>query len=62
MLYAMRPRPIREEYVKRVEERGFKLKNVKVVYNAMNEYIALRDFSMYLEDNINCKVSAKSEF
>ena len=53
MLDAMRPRLIRSEYIKRVEERGFKRKNVKVVYNVINEYIALEDFSMYPEDNIN---------
>lgn len=53
MLDAMRPRLIRSEYIKRVEERGFRTKNVKVVYNVINEYIALEDFSMYPEDNIN---------
>jgi hypothetical protein len=53
MLDAMRPRLIRSEYIKRVEEMGFKIKDVKVVYNVINEYIALDDFSMYPEDNIN---------
>ena len=53
MLDAMRPRLIRSEYIKRVEERGFKRKNVKVVYNVINEYIAMEDFSMYPEDNIS---------
>jgi len=53
ILDAMRPCLIRSEYLKQVEERGFKMKNVKVVYNVLNEYIALDDFSMYPEDNIN---------
>ena len=53
MLDAPRPRLNRSEYIRQVEERGFKLKNIKAVYNILHDYIALEDFSMYPEDHID---------
>ena len=62
MLDALRPRLIRSEYVKRVEESGFKTKNIKVVYNVFEEYIALEDFSMYPEDRIDYYLKDNSDY
>lgn len=62
MLDAMRPSLVRSEYIKRVEEKGFKIKNVKEVYNVLNEYIALENFSMYPEDQIGYYLKDKSDF
>lgn len=52
LLNAIRPNLLRSEYVGRVTEMGYELKKVKVVYNVINEYMSLDEFSMYPEDNV----------
>jgi hypothetical protein len=41
---------------------GYKLKDIKIIYNVINEYISSDEFSMYPEDDIqNCYLREKSD-
>lgn len=52
VLDASRPRLIRSEYLNRLIDMGYKLKDIKIIYNVINEYISSDEFSMYPEDDI----------
>ena len=61
-LDASRPRLIRSEYLNRLIDMGYKLKDIKIIYNVINEYISTDEFSMYPEDDIqNCYLREKSD-
>lgn len=61
LLDALRPRLLRSEYVVQLVEKGYELKKVKVVYNVINEYMSLDEFSMYPKDNLNYYLREKSD-
>jgi hypothetical protein len=62
VLDASRPRLIRSEYLNRLIDMGYKLKDIKIIYNVINEYISSDEFSMYPEDDIqNCYLREKSD-
>jgi hypothetical protein len=61
LLNALRPKLLRSEYIKRLVDKGYELKKVKVVYNVIHQYMSLDEFSMYPEDNINAYLREKSD-
>lgn len=48
-----RPKLGREEYIVRFVIRGFKSKHIKVVYDEIESYLSLDEFSMYCNDDVS---------
>ena len=61
LLNALRPDLLRSEYIERLVEKGYEFKKAKVVYNVINDYMSLDEFSMYPEDNLNYYLREKTD-
>jgi hypothetical protein len=47
-----RPKITREEYINRLEKKGFNKKHIEIVHDEIYKFIDLENFSMYPEDCI----------